>query len=144
MLLPFTPPFRSRAAEQTEKRAEVVDLRGIAACKQVGVDAGDAAQFGQVELQEFFRTRTRALPVQPPLAAVGQDAPLHRLVGHHGGAAEVAQHLAGRGAGVERIAAVAAVERTRSEEHTSELQSLMRSSYAVFCLKKKKNKHRQK
>src|SRR3546814_6044809 len=29
-------------------------------------------------------------------------------------------------------------ERVRSEEHTSELQSLMRSSYAVFCLKKKK------
>src|SRR3546814_5265945 len=28
--------------------------------------------------------------------------------------------------------------RLRSEEHTSELQSLMRSSYAVFCLKKKK------
>src|SRR3546814_10064103 len=28
----------------------------------------------------------------------------------------------------------------RAEEHTSELQSLMRSSYAVFCLKKKKNK----
>src|SRR3546814_8626022 len=29
----------------------------------------------------------------------------------------------------------------RSEEHTSELQSLMRISYAVFCLKKKKNHH---
>src|SRR3546814_10420252 len=29
--------------------------------------------------------------------------------------------------------------RTRSEEHTSELQSLMRISYAVFCLKKKKH-----
>src|SRR3546814_6497309 len=29
-------------------------------------------------------------------------------------------------------------ERQRSEEHTSELQSLMRISYAVFCLKKKK------
>src|SRR3546814_4858624 len=29
----------------------------------------------------------------------------------------------------------------RSEEHTSELQSLMRNSYAVFCLKKKKTKH---
>src|SRR3546814_2885449 len=29
------------------------------------------------------------------------------------------------------------VERYRSEEHTSELQSLMRISYAVFCLKKK-------
>src|SRR3546814_1476851 len=32
-------------------------------------------------------------------------------------------------------------ERTRSEEHTSELQSLMRISYAVFCLKKKKDTH---
>src|SRR3546814_2153621 len=29
----------------------------------------------------------------------------------------------------------------RSEEHTSELQSLMRISYAVFCLKKKKHKN---
>src|SRR3546814_3398625 len=31
----------------------------------------------------------------------------------------------------------------RSEEHTSELQSLMRISYAVFCLKKKKNPNRK-
>src|SRR3546814_2940222 len=30
----------------------------------------------------------------------------------------------------------------RSEEHTSELQSLMRTSYAVFCLKKKKTEHK--
>src|SRR3546814_7049230 len=33
---------------------------------------------------------------------------------------------------------------TRSEEHTSELQSLMRISYAVFCLKKKNNKVHRK
>src|SRR3546814_18221839 len=32
----------------------------------------------------------------------------------------------------------------RSEEHTSELQSLMRISYAVFCLKKKKQTNRKK
>src|SRR3546814_7747252 len=32
-----------------------------------------------------------------------------------------------------------ALAAVRSEEHTSELQSLMRISYAVFCLKKKKN-----
>src|SRR3546814_2539344 len=32
----------------------------------------------------------------------------------------------------------AGYRRSRSEEHTSELQSLMRISYAVFCLKKKK------
>src|SRR3546814_11881265 len=36
--------------------------------------------------------------------------------------------------------ALAARCRRRSEEHTSELQSLMRISYAVFCLKKKKSK----
>src|SRR3546814_6589037 len=46
-----------------------------------------------------------------------------------------------------RMAAVA-VTKARSEEHTSELQSLMRISYAVFCLKKKTetiyhNKHVQ-
>src|SRR3546814_4718068 len=34
--------------------------------------------------------------------------------------------------------AALAAENRRSEEHTSELQSLMRISYAVFCLKKKK------
>src|SRR3546814_2628721 len=32
----------------------------------------------------------------------------------------------------------------RSEEHTSELQSLMRISYAVFCLKKKNKNHKKK
>src|SRR3546814_4727972 len=38
------------------------------------------------------------------------------------------------------IDAAGSRNRQRSEEHTSELQSLMRISYAVFCLKKKKNK----
>src|SRR3546814_9799124 len=53
--------------------------------------------------------------------------------------------------GVQRLAAgvvEGAQRRTRisagrSEEHTSELQSLMRISYAVFCLKKKKQIHAQ-
>src|SRR3546814_9443917 len=36
------------------------------------------------------------------------------------------------------LAATGRLDRDRSEEHTSELQSLMRISYAVFCLKKKK------
>src|SRR3546814_2689685 len=35
------------------------------------------------------------------------------------------------------LASVGLAERARSEEHTSELQSLMRISYAVFCLKQK-------
>src|SRR3546814_1354579 len=42
-------------------------------------------------------------------------------------------------AGVEALALDLDDQRKRSEEHTSELQSLMRISYAVFCLKKKKN-----
>src|SRR3546814_8311349 len=37
-----------------------------------------------------------------------------------------------------------ALDARRSEEHTSELQSLMRISYAVFCLKKKTKKHTTK
>src|SRR3546814_9682493 len=37
-------------------------------------------------------------------------------------------------------ASVSALSQARSEEHTSELQSLMRISYAVFCFKKKKYK----
>src|SRR3546814_1170645 len=42
--------------------------------------------------------------------------------------------------GVERrLAHSHVLARARSEEHTSELQSLMRISYAVFCLKKKKH-----
>src|SRR3546814_2529356 len=45
-------------------------------------------------------------------------------------------------AGASTIAELTAVGRpARSEEHTSELQSLMRSSYAVFCLKNKINQH---
>src|SRR3546814_4924082 len=47
--------------------------------------------------------------------------------------------LAGFVASIAAAGAVNALSQTvlRSEEHTSELQSLMRSSYAVFCLKKK-------
>src|SRR3546814_2955566 len=41
---------------------------------------------------------------------------------------------------VDEIAKVEVAESQRSEEHTSELQSLMRISYAVFCLKKKNTK----
>src|SRR3546814_7854390 len=40
-----------------------------------------------------------------------------------------------------RVASEPSANDARSEEHTSELQSLMRLSYAVFCLKKKTTKH---
>src|SRR3546814_8761019 len=49
----------------------------------------------------------------------------------------------GDGAAQLALAKGALEQATRSEEHTSELQSLMRISYAVFCLKKKNQKSRQ-
>src|SRR3546814_4434527 len=52
-----------------------------------------------------------------------------------------AQHLwlRWRQAVIKRAGAAQMSDMCRSEEHTSELQSLMRNSYAVFCLKKKNN-----
>src|SRR3546814_10610509 len=67
---------------------------------------------------------------------VSQDALAHRLrLGHHHlalGSRRLDDRLRLRPGLVQRVLA-----RLRSEEHTSELQSLMRISYAVFCLKKK-------
>src|SRR3546814_4546564 len=59
---------------------------------------------------------------------------------HTFAALEQAGPVAGRRRAVDQEGVGQAVDvgQVRSEEHTSELQSLMRTSYAVFCLKKKK------
>src|SRR3546814_5449390 len=78
------------------------------------------------------RSRQHGLPGLDASAVSGQaiDEPRYRT-------GRIAQH-ARTEAGLFDCA-VARHDRTdRSEEHTSELQSLMRISYAVFCLKKKK------
>src|SRR3546814_2172735 len=54
-------------------------------------------------------------PLDSPVETAQRSAHIGALTGNHG------------------------AERVRSEEHTSELQSLMRISYAIFCLKKKTN-----
>src|SRR3546814_2894437 len=86
-----------------------------------------------------FRSVTEVGPVQGVEPVVGrlQDG----LVEHAAGVVD--QHVdptealeRRRQRRVEGVA-VADVDHHRSEEHTSELQSLMRISYAVFCLKKK-------
>src|SRR3546814_5656153 len=62
------------------------------------------------------------------------------------GAAEIVQHRSHRQSGVrngEPQHRPAGIGKARSEEHTSELQSLMRISYAVFCLTKK-NKYQRR
>src|SRR3546814_8991639 len=55
----------------------------------------------------------------------------------HGNPAQYGQAIAALAAAVANKAAQCDGLPIRSEEHTSELQSLMRNSYAVFCLKKK-------
>src|SRR3546814_9859071 len=51
-----------------------------------------------------------------------------------------AVHRGRHGHDVDRLSGqIGGISAMRSEEHTSELQSLMRNSYAVFCLKKKKH-----
>src|SRR3546814_3661116 len=62
----------------------------------------------------------RTLPIRPSLGRLGSDLEGPR------------RHLGGVRVGDEAL-----TTDIRSEEHTSELQSLMRISYAVFCLKKK-------
>src|SRR3546814_1391971 len=57
-----------------------------------------------------------------PQAAWRVSSPLFQLQGHSSS-----------------VCSASRTRRTRSEEHTSELQSLMRNSYAVFCLKNKKH-----
>src|SRR3546814_4668228 len=66
-------------------------------------------------------------------------------LGDVGAVADILEHHADGGVGIVQQRAQAGLDigfeiasGARSEEHTSELQSLMRISYAVFCLKKKK------
>src|SRR3546814_9401475 len=81
-----------------------------------------------------FRHRYAAHRARGAQPARGRE----RSAGRRGGAGDEARgRAAGRGQDPRRRAG-----RGRSEEHTSELQSLMRSSYAVFCLKKKKKAER--
>src|SRR3546814_2882854 len=79
--------------------------------------------------------------VQPSLGGSCQA----RVAAVADGDEDVAQEAVAAGALDGRAGEDAAEARVvRSEEHTSELQSLMRISYAVFCLKKKKKKSTRK
>src|SRR3546814_14995196 len=62
---------------------------------------------------------------------------LHCHVNCHQLAMGIALDRRGENDGVLKVEIVSSLSGRRSEEHTSELQSLMRISYAVFCLKKK-------
>src|SRR3546814_9126313 len=80
----------------------------------------------------LFRSLLRCLPPRDSIRPHDED--LHAFHDQRLAVTGFA-HEAGRRPSV-------ATGRPRSEEHTSELQSLMRISYAVFCLKKKKKNNR--
>src|SRR3546814_5038830 len=99
---------------------------------RVGADTGGT--FTDVVAADGSVAKVPSTPADPGaavrggVAAVADGAPELLC---HGTTAATNALLEGKGA------AVALVTTSRSEEHTSELQSLMRISYAVFCLKNK-------
>src|SRR3546814_6080740 len=86
-----------------------------------------------VELLASVRAPTRGLDLGVELTTPTGAALLAALAVGFGPLPPMTVERSGFGAGTREIDG-----RPRSEEHTSELQSLMRISYAVFCLKKKK------
>src|SRR3546814_7439609 len=89
-------------------------------------------------------TRTDTLFPYTTLFRSGAGQPRVEILlkGGDGALPRRAGQRAGVGCPVDLVADARDRDRTgRSEEHTSELQSLMRISYAVFCLKKKKHKN---
>src|SRR3546814_9440456 len=86
--------------------------------------------------------RTGTVTVPPRATSGVGHGTRHPSTPHHCGAPSPDDTVRVMPAGSERspsvaVPSVTAYWKVRSEEHTSELQSLMRLSYAVFCLKKK-------
>src|SRR3546814_6182621 len=120
------------------------------------IDGAMLALLAELRVQRQLRRRQRLVLRRRPLglrrsARRGAAGQFQRYVAHMALTIEHGQLQRQRAAEVGRQHAIERVgERidmhprrqrpTRSEEHTSELQSLMRNSYAVLCLKKKKNK----
>src|SRR3546814_6059023 len=69
----------------------------------------------------------------------GGEAARHAAILHAGQQREAFAQIARQRISARDANRIFACRRLRSEEHTSGLQSLMRTSYAVFCLNKKKN-----
>src|SRR3546814_9428759 len=121
-LFPYTTLFRSasrRCLTQSTASSPPISKRNIEDCR-------------------------RASP-SPSIAAGGDDKLSHARTAHmatawrcldRGVGVEPCRPLHWRSHGTGTLQSLLVPARFRSEEHTSELQSLMRISYAVFCLKK--------
>src|SRR3546814_4492697 len=94
---------------------------------------GGGSGIGAALAHEFHAAGNRVI------VAGRRQAALDAVVAEHPGMAAMTVDM-GDAAAIAAFADRLVADFPRSEEHTSELQSLMRTSYAVFCLKKKKNK----
>src|SRR3546814_8185264 len=113
-LFPYTPLFRSQA----DVRSSAALRHGRGLCSALAI------------MKPKFAVATGPEPIYLAAVHLGRDKQ-STLVFSGGGRPKETFALSSR----EQL-----ILALRSEEHTSELQSLMRISYAVFCLKKKKNK----
>src|SRR3546814_7417939 len=108
-----------------------------------GVGAGREAQLGDGARPRAVRRRSPGVRSMPAFAALDHAQRIvrkrHRAVLLHD-LVEGAHDPAARQALAQTRLDHLALDVDRSEEHTSELQSLMRISYAVFCLQQKNNK----
>src|SRR3546814_3623086 len=111
-LFPYTTLFRSQAARHPRQLRRQEQLRGL---------------FRHARQQ-------RRLSIPGSCAAVLQREP--EIRGDAMKTQTISHHRSAAGRMLTRVDFPQAVRKVRSEEHTSELQSLMRISYAVFCLKK--------
>src|SRR3546814_5698842 len=78
-----------------------------------------------------------------PYTTLFRSSPGTSTTGQFGTGAPMANQLISAYLAEPRTYGITLRSKFRSEEHTSELQSLMRISYAVFCLKKKTNQHKE-
>src|SRR3546814_1588268 len=101
---------------------------------ELGKTARTLCAMPRVPIAKQSREQTAA-PVMPQHRLVGSRAD---KPGRTAATTQHRRHLRPR-LELEQTGRVWRLRQTRSEEHTSELQSLMRISYAVFCLKKKNN-----
>src|SRR3546814_4551532 len=120
-LFPYTTLFRSQRGADPRAGGARVDRQCLLDVPARRCDAGPAGHGGgAVDPERYFGGHRRRYPAARGAISEARAAMVA------GGPAEGDDAGGGFGAG-----------QGRSEEHTSELQSLMRNSYAVFCLKKK-------
>src|SRR3546814_2369264 len=133
-LFPYTTLFRSLGSSDLPVSPAPgfggILLGGIVAGHMPGLDPElfDDLHRLTLQLQEGHRIPQPRLRHRFQVDRIGLTRSVHRLVGE---GEDLEFVLADKGAPAQHI--------LRSEEHTSELQSLMRISYAVFCLQKKKD-----